>query len=317
MPSLFLPPPGPSQPPPYFRSTEDLLKRFQLLPAYDKYVRPYAPPVSHLGATDKGKGKEVPPSSPAAPTPGPGGDGDDEDGGKGEKKHKNYKQLIKAIPGKHSMRKDTYLADLMMVPPKQKQEIKPFSQKTTREAFSVSLEGLKGWNINALVAESPQAREDRKRRKELKKLAKQGQGMVQGAAAAGPNTPVSGVPTTPGVAPPNGTVPLAAPPRTATPRPGVVKPPPAGIGTPHSVSTPAPAVSTPAPTQQHPAAAAPHRGVKREREENGLQVNGNIPPPGGDVKVAKAGVPGVRPRPVKRARLDANGQPYQQPTPHA
>ena len=48
---------------------------------------------------DKGKGKEVPPSSPAAPTPGPGGDGDDDDGGKGEKKHKNYKHLIKAVPG--------------------------------------------------------------------------------------------------------------------------------------------------------------------------------------------------------------------------
>ena len=138
--------------------------------------------------------------------------------------------------------------------------------------------------------------------KELKKLAKaQGQGLVQ-AAVAGPNTP-AGIPTTPGVAPPNGTVPVAAPPRTTTPRPGVVKPPPAGIGTPHSVSTPAPAVSTPAPTQQHPPIVAPPRGVKREREESGLQVNGNIPPTGADVKVAKAGVPGVRPRPVKKPRL--------------
>ena len=27
------------------------------------------------------------------------GDGDDDDGGKGEKKHKNYKHLIKAVPG--------------------------------------------------------------------------------------------------------------------------------------------------------------------------------------------------------------------------
>ncbi len=132
--------------------------------------------------------------------------------------------------------------------------------------------------------------------KELKKLAKtQGQNLVQAAAAAGPNSP-AGLPTTPGVAPPNGIVPVAAPPRTMTPRPGIVKPPPAGIGTPRSVSTPAPAIPT--PTQ-----LPPQRGVKRERDESGLQVNGNIPPTGADVKVAKAGVPGVRPRPVKKARL--------------
>lgn len=42
------------------------------------------------------------------------------------------------------MKKDDYLENLMMIPPKQKMDIKPFSQKTTREAFSVSLEGLKG-----------------------------------------------------------------------------------------------------------------------------------------------------------------------------
>ena len=103
-----LPPPGPPQHPPYFRSTEDLLKRFQLLPAYNKYVRPFAPPVSELGATDKGKGKEIPPrdipgSSPAAPTPTAGNDGDDDDGGKGEKKFKNYKHLIKSVPGAYPL----------------------------------------------------------------------------------------------------------------------------------------------------------------------------------------------------------------------
>ncbi|KAI0709764.1 hypothetical protein C8Q76DRAFT_624998 [Earliella scabrosa] len=363
IPSLFLPPPGPSflrqygsldfadspprsgppHPKPYFKSTEDLITRFQLLPAYDKYVRPFAPPVAQVGATDKGKGKEIPPlaaSSPAAAGPTGGDDGEEEDGAKGEKKHKNYRHLIKAVPGKHSMRKDDYLGALMAIPPKQKTEIKPFSQKTTREAFSVSLEGLKGWNIHALVAESTQAREDRKRRKELKKLAKAtGQSIVQAAAAAGPNTP-SGVPATPGVAPtPSGVVPVAAPPRTTTPRPGVPRPPPThqqpsqprgrtpvGIGTPHSVSTPASGGAAPAPppaatpavrTQLDPAAAPPVRGLKREREEGGLQVNGNIPPPGSEgLKIAKAGVAGVRPRPVKKQRLDASGQPFQQPTPH-
>ena len=122
IPSLFLPPPGPSflrqygsldfadspprsgppHPKPYFKSTEDLITRFQLLPAYDKYVRPFAPPVAQVGATDKGKGKEIPPlaaSSPAAAGPAGGDDGEEEDGAKGEKKHKNYRHLIKAVPG--------------------------------------------------------------------------------------------------------------------------------------------------------------------------------------------------------------------------
>ena len=95
---------GPPRPPPYFTSTEDLLKRFQLLPSYDKYVRPFAPPVSQPGATDKGKGKEIPlrdapASSPAAHTSAAGNDGEDDEGGKGEKKFKNYKHLIKSVPG--------------------------------------------------------------------------------------------------------------------------------------------------------------------------------------------------------------------------
>lgn len=121
------------------------------------------------------------------------------------------------------------------------------------------------------------------------------------------------MPATPGVAPTSsGGVPVPAPPRTTTPRPGVPIPPashqqpsqprgltPVGIGTPHAVSTPA-AAPTPAAT---PVAQA-QRGVKRERDEGGLQVNGNIPPQGMEgVKIAKAGVAGVRPRPVKKQRL--------------
>lgn len=103
-----------SKPRPYFDSTQDLLSRFQLLSAYDKYVRPYSLPVdagdgnasSSLSVGDKGKGKEkevIPRdvASPAAQTPGAGGDGDDEEQqGKGEKKWKtSYKHMIKGIPG--------------------------------------------------------------------------------------------------------------------------------------------------------------------------------------------------------------------------
>lgn len=65
------------------------------------------------------------------------------------------------------------------------------------------------------------------------------------------------------------------------------------------MSTPA-AAPTPAATP----VAQTQRGVKRERDEGGLQVNGNIPPQGMEgVKIAKAGVAGVRPRPVKKQRL--------------
>ncbi|CDO75068.1 hypothetical protein BN946_scf184605.g9 [Trametes cinnabarina] len=345
------------------------------------YVRPYAPPVGFSSqtttssATDRGKGKEkeIPPrdvaaSSPAAHTPGAGQDGEEEEGGRGEKKYKNYRHLIKGLPGKHSMKKDDYLTTLMQVPPKQKMAITPFDLRTQREAFSVSLEGLKGWNIHALVAESSQAREDRKRRKELKKLAKaQAQGAIQTmASGAGPNTP-AGHPATPAgvtVSTPGGPNHTSIPLRTSTPRPlsNVPKQPtqqqqqpaqprgrtPVGIGTPHSTSTPAagavgPPVN-PSPAQYGAAAQAPTpvyvnsdpasnqhmRGVKREREreypaEGGLQVNGNIPPSTQyqdpsrlSVKGAKAGNAGVRPRPVKKQRLDAgaHGQmPIQQPTP--
>ena len=116
--SLTIAPPPPRQ---RLASTQDLLSRLQLLPAYDKYVRPLlgsldgslsaidgaantntqslgiSPnPMSHI---DKGKGREVPVH---------GGDVDmhdpndgDEDDGKGDKKKRNsYKHLIGGIPGK-------------------------------------------------------------------------------------------------------------------------------------------------------------------------------------------------------------------------
>lgn len=42
------------------------------------------------------------------------------------------------------MKKDDYLTTTIQAPPKQPMKIVPFDQKTQREAFSVSLEGLKG-----------------------------------------------------------------------------------------------------------------------------------------------------------------------------
>jgi len=157
--SLIAPPP-PKQ---HLASTQDLLARLQLLPAYDKYVRlgdagdaSAGPGVPTTGAVDKGKGRELGGDVEMADAQ----DGDDDDGR--EKKKKNsYKHLIKGIPGallsllspalwthgstgKHSFRKEDYLTTMMLVPPKQRMRIHRFDEKTQEDAFAVSLEGLKG-----------------------------------------------------------------------------------------------------------------------------------------------------------------------------
>lgn len=88
------------------------------------------------------------------------------------------------------MKKDDYLAKMVMEPPKQRARIHPFDARTQQEAFAVSLDGLKyvcvviwcprslslsdviltcrflgaQWNVNTLILESAQAREDRKKR---------------------------------------------------------------------------------------------------------------------------------------------------------
>lgn len=81
-----------------------MIARFQLLPAYDKYVRPHVvaeDPPATPGAIDKGKGKE---KELATATPDDGQDGDDDEGGKGDKKKKNtYKHLIKETPGAYNL----------------------------------------------------------------------------------------------------------------------------------------------------------------------------------------------------------------------
>ena len=126
-PLLFLPPPGilfrehsttftyhdrrkgPPPPKQHLASTQDLLSRFNLLPAYNKYVRPSLLPDSdpfNDGPPPSTPGVSAVPGTlskvkvkAADIDLGDGGDGDDDDV-KGEKKKKNtYKHLIKGIPG--------------------------------------------------------------------------------------------------------------------------------------------------------------------------------------------------------------------------
>ncbi|KAF9267811.1 hypothetical protein L218DRAFT_893982 [Marasmius fiardii PR-910] len=217
--SLYLQPLTQPLQPQYIKSTHDLLSQFCLKDAYDKYVKPPPTDPTSPSATDKGKGKEMV-ATPAA-------DGQDQDDdevtGKGEKKKKNsYRHLIKGVPGKHSMKKDDFLMTIMQVPPKQRVKLAPFDSKT-QDAYDVTLEGLKAWNHAALIVESAQAREDRKKRKELKKLAKaqmQGQGNIQ--SQAGASTPK---PFTPSSVPAgSASTPSSHPPRTSTPQPQPQKP---------------------------------------------------------------------------------------------
>ncbi|KAG6813400.1 hypothetical protein H0H92_011378 [Tricholoma furcatifolium] len=391
---LFLPPP----PPPrsqqtHLASTQDLVTRFNLLPAYDKYVRPHTespldPLLASNGMVDKGKGKET----DGVPTPGApdGPDADDDDPTKEKKQKNNYKHLIKGMPGKHSMKKDDYLTQTMEVPPKQRIQIAPFDSRTQREAFTVSLEGLKGWNPNALILESAQAREDRKKRKEAKRLQKlQAQGVIAAPVAQPQPIPASAASRpsiSNGTPRPGSTVPLVQPtPVTAvppthrpssamatsrpgsaapspskaasTPRPGSTVPRPGSAAAhakstlpPVQTSTTIPRVSTPlrSATTATPTSSQPYqttfddrRGVKREREDSGPPPGSASQPPINGVGVphvnghgnglglvnnvpkvvmnAKAGTAGVRPRPVKKQRMDMQGQAgvtvTQQPTP--
>ncbi|KAF6759958.1 hypothetical protein DFP72DRAFT_805918 [Ephemerocybe angulata] len=409
---FFLPPPAPPPPKQYLASTQDLLARFHLLSAYDRYVRPSVLPgndaTSGVGAGtllaggDKGKGKEVEmdggdgghTGSEVLPR---AGDGEEEEGPgvKGEKKMKNsYKHLIKGLPGKHPMKKDDYLTNIMLVPPKQRMRINYFDAHTQEEAFAVSPEGLKQWNPSALVLESAQAKEDRRKRKELKRLAKLHQNQpLQGvdqsshpgvplqapapataqstsfkpqgtgtplrnpstprsaAVSGGTPRPGSTIPrpgsTAPKVGTPAATPVQSIPPPNATkapvPRPGSTVPRPGASNA--AGLPPRPASVKPSPIVSSQAVSTPHgeisRGQKRPREEagqpnphqtmngtNGVMNgsgNGYGPPPAGPglppkpVLNAKAGSGGVRPRPVKKQRMEGPGQPngsvQQQPTP--
>ena len=53
------------------------------------------------------------------------------------------------------MKKDDFLVTIMQVPPKQRNNITPFDLRTQRDAFSVSLEGLKGVRILAITLLPP------------------------------------------------------------------------------------------------------------------------------------------------------------------
>ena len=53
-----------------------------------------------------------------------------------------------SLSGKHSIKKDDFLTNIVQVPPKQHIPIAPFDPRTQTDAFTVSLEGLKGVRLD-------------------------------------------------------------------------------------------------------------------------------------------------------------------------
>lgn len=155
------------------------------------------------------------------------------------------------------------------------------------------------WNVNTLVSETPQAREDRRRKvgdlfsipkfthdgsvqKELKKLAKS-----HGSGSLPQHTPAALANTdrTPG-------------PRTTTPKPPVTSNP---VGNPQIPTTTATNIT---PSEHTPVDLSQKRGKKRELEESGTtlspqQIHRQATPPASVVNSLN----GVRPRPIKKQRV--------------
>ncbi|KAI0030122.1 hypothetical protein K488DRAFT_88058 [Vararia minispora EC-137] len=314
---LFLLPPAPIAPPPLLTCSEDILQRFHLLPAYDKFVRPVPGPVpsdkstNHPPNPDKGKGKEKEGDD--------NGEGVEDEVEKDWRRQNNYRYLIKGLPGSHSTKKDNFLGDKVNAPPKQHIDVVPFEFPLERNPFIVDGLGIPGW---AGKFDEETSKEERRRRKEAKRQAKMaavGLTQIDTSVAASTPAPATSTPTT---ATP--VVQSAARARDNTPRP-----------------------ATPTNT------TAPPRGVKREREPdepshppmtggrpaNGVassysppnangatpaavrpaQINGTMTHPVAATN-GRAGVEGARPRP-KKPRMDIQGQaremlaPAQQPTP--
>ncbi|KAH8824184.1 hypothetical protein DL96DRAFT_1468359 [Flagelloscypha sp. PMI_526] len=240
LPSLFPPPfvkdrvhePSSYTPPPqHLRTTDDLVTRFGLFDDYVKFVtRGFGTETPANESTENGSAEvSTPQPESSAETPGSPSKQLGPDLPKKEtKKHSSkaissYKALISQIPGKHSFKKDNFLLATMENPDSSKFGLlnQDFFGKIQLDGFNVSAEGLKGWNPSALVIESAQAKEDRKKRKELKKLARAHQqaraAQAQAQALAQTQTQTQAVPSpTTATFSPRPTAPSSA---AGTPRP--------------------------------------------------------------------------------------------------
>ncbi|KAH7106425.1 hypothetical protein BKA62DRAFT_687118 [Auriculariales sp. MPI-PUGE-AT-0066] len=117
-----------------------------------------------------------------------------DDRGKRKKDH-SYKHLVRHLPGKHSMKKDSYFSDLIRKPPQQHTSIIPFDNNILTKAFSIKDVGVLGYDKTVIIGLDSRQKDEKKRRKEEKRAHRERQRLIN-SGQLDPNTPIAG-PSTP------------------------------------------------------------------------------------------------------------------------
>jgi hypothetical protein len=139
--AYLAPDPAPPRPHSIIHPTHDLLGRYEIIPVYDEFVRPFN--TAPISVEDKGKRREDA-SAPGVPPAADGAD-DTRSGPKEGLFQHGYKHFIKDLGlGKHNHKKDTFLTDLMLNPEKQAVPIVKLDRTTLIHAFRLKEGGVPG-----------------------------------------------------------------------------------------------------------------------------------------------------------------------------
>ncbi|KAG9119913.1 hypothetical protein FRC07_004835, partial [Ceratobasidium sp. 392] len=332
----------PPRPRSIIHPTSDLLGRFNIIPVYDEFVRPFnTTPVS---VEDKGKRKED-----GVPSAADGTD-DTRSGPKEGLFQHGYKHFIKDLGrelvllssrlpvqltffsprpvGKHNHKKDTFLTDLMLNPEKQAVPIAKLDRTTLIHAFRLKEGGVPGFNASALTGDD----EKRKKKKKKRPIDPTQPGShisTPAPASANPPTPnTSGAPV-PIRRPPlpssqlaNGHVPPAQPQQQQQQQQQPQQRPPPQPQRHPLPANPKTAGARP-PGGGVTGSAGPGSVKRKDREDGG--VNGHVMNGSGGGGIGGGGGPGTGGlKPAKKRKMDPMAfapqhhvqQVVQQPTPH-
>ncbi|KAG8731229.1 hypothetical protein FRC12_019822 [Ceratobasidium sp. 428] len=322
--AYLAPDPAPPRPRSIIHPTDDLLKRYNIIPVYDEFVRPFN--TAPISIEDKGKRKEDA-SAPGVPSAADGTD-DTRSGPKEGLFQHGYKHFIKDLGlGKHNHKKDTFLTDLMLNPEKQAVPIVKIDRTTLIHAFRLKEGGVPGFNASALTGDDDK-RKKKKKKRPIDPTQPGSHISTPAPASANPATPsTSGAPA-----------PIRRPPLPSSQLANGHVPPAQPQQQPQTAQRP------PAQQQRHPLPANPKTAgagvrqpgsgvtgtagtgsVKRKDREDG-GVNGHVVTNGTGGGIGGGGGSGTGGlKPAKKRKMDpmafapqhhVHQQVVQQPTPH-